>query len=123
MKFLTERSEEIRPRVGQQGSSTTLKMNGSTPSLFGSALMHPFMRHRLDREMVGLFKKYHDFHGAWGSLHVVLDDGNFRLRIVRSCFEQAMAANDMMGALLAQFMLKMTKTQWREINKKVAAYK
>lgn len=57
------------------------------------------------------FAAYRSRHGAWGALHVVLDDGNVSDDSVRYCLDAARDAGDCEGAALAQILLMMSKTQ------------
>lgn len=57
------------------------------------------------------FKRYHTRHGAWGSLHIVLDDNNCTNDHVRYCIECAQRRGDMEGERLARILLTMSRTQ------------
>ena len=50
-------------------------------------------------------------NGAWGSLHVVLDDGNVQDDSVNFCLDYAVQTKDNDGEELAKLLLKMSKTQ------------
>lgn len=54
-------------------------------------------------------------NGAWGSLHVILDDGNVRDCFVTGCIESAAAAGDVEGERLARILLEMSVTQRRKL--------
>lgn len=62
-------------------------------------------------EVVPLFLPYYRQHGAWGSLHVVLDDHNVEDHSVRYCIEWAEESGDTQGAELGRILLRMSKTQ------------
>jgi hypothetical protein len=47
--------------------------------------------------------------GAWGSLHIVLDDHNIEDHSVQFCIDNA--GDDEEGAALGEILLKMSKTQ------------
>lgn len=50
-------------------------------------------------------------NGAWGSLHIVLDDNNVDDDSVRFCIENAQQKGDVDGEALARILLRMSKTQ------------
>lgn len=62
-------------------------------------------------EVIDRFKAYHEKELAWGSLHVVLDDGNVRDEFVVDCRNWALEQGDTEGVLLANILLSMSKTQ------------
>jgi hypothetical protein len=70
-------------------------------------------------EVIERFETYYakPGNGAWGSLHVVLDDGNTEDEIVRLTVESAEKAGDAEGAELARLLLRMSRTQRGKINK------
>ncbi len=51
----------------------------------------------------------------WGSLHVVLEDGNVADHFVSWCRDYAIEQGDIEGAALAEILLKMTTTQRRKL--------
>jgi hypothetical protein len=57
--------------------------------------------------------RYRDTPGncTGGSLHIVLDDGNVEDGHVRHCLDYATAKGDTDGVLLAETLLRMSKTQ------------
>lgn len=54
-------------------------------------------------------------NSCWGSLHIVLDDGNIADDHVRFCVGFAERNNDPEGAELARILLQMSKTQRRKM--------
>lgn len=60
--------------------------------------------------------------GAWGSLHVVLDDQNIADVFVLGCIRDAEACGDTEGAELARILLRMSKTQRSRIGKLVSTW-
>lgn len=64
-------------------------------------------------EVLPLVKAYYakPDNGAGGNLHIVLDDGNVQDSSVRFCLSQAERAQDLDGIVLAQLLLKMSRTQ------------
>lgn len=60
-------------------------------------------------------------NGAWGSLHVVLDDGNVRDCFVTGCIEYAAQNGDVEGERLARLLLTMSQTQRRKLPELVHA--
>lgn len=69
-------------------------------------------------EVIERFRTYYRApgNGAWGSLHVVLDDGNVRDDHVRGCIEWAIERSDKEGEELARILLRMSKTQRGKIS-------
>lgn len=57
------------------------------------------------------FKAYHDKNPSWGSLHVVLDDGNTADGFIPSTIEWAKQNDDKEGEELAKILLEMSRTQ------------
>jgi hypothetical protein len=68
-------------------------------------------------EVLADFKAYFQTpgNGAWGSLHIVLDDGNFRDGDVQFCIDRAIEKGDTEGERLARILLKMSATQRRKM--------
>ena len=64
-------------------------------------------------EVITRFQAYYAKHPAWGSLHIVLDDGNVRDDSVYFCIKWAIDHEDPEGEALARILLQMSKTQWR----------
>jgi hypothetical protein len=62
-------------------------------------------------ELLERFKAYHRDNGAWGSLHIVLDDNNLKDSNVRFCVKFANEEGDSEGEALAEILLTMSKTQ------------
>lgn len=65
------------------------------------------------------FRDYYNSpgNGAWGSLHVVLDDGNVRDDCVQFCIDIAKERGDTEGAALAEILLRMSRTQRNKIGR------
>ena len=63
------------------------------------------------------FVEYLRKHPAWGSLHIVLDDGNVADQHVQYCIEYAEHAGDSDGAELGRVLLAMSKTQRGKIDR------
>ena len=72
-----------------------------------------------DAVLIERFAAYNRIHGAWGSLHIVLDDGNVRDDHVTFCREYATKNGDTEGAELAEILLTMSKTQRLRLPDKV----
>jgi len=72
-------------------------------------------------EVIERFEAYYakPGNGAWGSLHVVLDDHNLEDVCVRGCIEFAEERGDSDGAELARLLLRMSRTQRGKINKMI----
>lgn len=72
-------------------------------------------------EVVARFAAYYEEpgNGAWGSLHIVLDDGNVGDDCVLFCKQWALDRDDHEGAALADILLTLTKAQRGRLNRKV----
>ena len=66
-------------------------------------------------EVVDRFRSYLAKNPAWGSLHLVLGDGNVQDSHVQFCLDQARAEDDGEGVELARLLLQMSKTQRRKL--------
>lgn len=66
-------------------------------------------------EVVERFAAYRDDNAVWGSLHVVLDDGNVENLWVEGCIEDAVRRNDREGEALARILLSMSRTQRKKL--------
>ena len=66
-------------------------------------------------EVIDQFRSYHATHEGWGSLHVVLEDGNYQRHHVSWCAGYATGQSDHEGAWLAEILLRMSITQRRKI--------
>lgn len=62
-------------------------------------------------EVVARFAAYLEKNPEWGSLHIVLDEGNVHDDNVRFCLEWSRKNGDMEGLALAEALLSMSKTQ------------
>jgi len=64
-------------------------------------------------DVIERFRAYYQKpgNGAWGSLHIVLDDGNTQDDNVRFCIQAAEERGDTEGAELARLLLRMSRTQ------------
>ena len=74
-------------------------------------------------EVVERFAAYFAANPAWGSLHVVLDDGNVADSSVQFCIEYAAERGDDEGAALGRVLLTMSKTQRSKLPAAVRARK
>lgn len=68
-------------------------------------------------EVFDRFDAYSRIHGAWGSLHIVLDDGNHEDHMVAWCIGSAEDRGDFEGAALARILLRMSRTQRGRLSK------
>lgn len=70
-------------------------------------------------EVIDRFRAYQAIpgNGAWGSLHVVLDDDNVDDSTVAFCIEYAEKCGDTEGAELARILLTMSRTQRSRLGK------
>lgn len=64
-----------------------------------------------DRELVERFARYVNKHTTWGSLHIVLDDGNESDSCVRYCIQWAEETNDTEGLELAKILLTLSESE------------
>jgi len=64
-------------------------------------------------ELIPRLKDYYakPGNGVGGSLHIILEDGNTQDSHVRMCLEWAKERGDADGVMLAEMLLKMTRTQ------------
>lgn len=85
--------------------------------------MTPPDRPSITPELVQRFLDYYrqPDNGAWGSLHIVLDDGNVQDDHVAYCVSWAEERSDTEGAALARILLTMSKSQRSRIPNKVHA--
>lgn len=67
-------------------------------------------------QVINKFADYHDRNPTWGSLHVVLDDGNYDDSTVEFCIGYAQEVKDDVGEYLARTLLILSKTQRRKIS-------
>jgi len=70
-------------------------------------------------DVIDRFKAYHELprNGAWGSLHIVLDDQNLKDHFVEFCIKYAEERGDTEGAELGRILLKMSETQRSKISR------
>lgn len=61
-------------------------------------------------------------NGAWGSMHIVLEDNNLRDAHVDFCIKYADEAGDTEGARLARLLRRMSRTQRSRLPRKVQEY-
>lgn len=73
-------------------------------------------------EVIHLFAEYYKYNLAWGSLHIVLDDGNYSNKNVQYCLDYAIENGDKKGEELARILLSMSPTQRSHIDRKVGDY-
>jgi hypothetical protein len=62
-------------------------------------------------ELLQKFFDYYEENPAWGSLHIVLADGNVSNVDVEFCIDYAKKNNDPEGEELGKLLLNMSKTQ------------
>lgn len=61
-------------------------------------------------------------NGAWGSLHIVMDDPNYADHHVQFCIDSAHERGDTEGEYLARVLLTMSKTQRAKMPYKVYTF-
>lgn len=62
-------------------------------------------------DVIERFVSYYTKNPVWGSLHIVLDDGNVEDQFLHFCIAHAEEKNDQEGAELGKILLQMSKTQ------------
>ena len=62
-------------------------------------------------EVIDAFVDYLAGNDSWGSLHIVLADGNLHDDFVRFCIDYAVENGDAAGICLGGILLRMSKTQ------------
>jgi hypothetical protein len=69
-------------------------------------------------EVLPMIKAYYGKHGnsVGGSLHITLEDGNIDNNSVMDCLELAKQKNDTDGIIIAETLLKMSKTQRKKLS-------
>lgn len=67
--------------------------------------------HAFDESIRQRFLDYYEENPTWGSLHIVLDDGNTEEDSVRFCVRAAEKSGDTEGAFLARLLLPLTDEQ------------
>ncbi len=72
--------------------------------------------------VIHLFADYYSKNASWGSLHIVMDDGNVTDDNVRFCKEWARKENDKEGERLSDILLLMSKSQRIRISKKAESW-
>lgn len=72
-----------------------------------------------DADMLERFAQYYAVNPTWGSLHIVLDDGNVRDSDAEFCRSFALEHGDQEGAELAEYLMKMSKTQRLELPNRI----
>jgi hypothetical protein len=87
--------------------------------------MHPDCKRLSLPDVIDQFSAYYarPENRAWGSLHVVLDDGNYEDSSVRYCIEWARECGDEEGVRLAELLLKLSRTQRSKVDRLVWAKK
>jgi hypothetical protein len=66
-------------------------------------------------EVAPRFAAYYRDNPVWGSLHIVLDDGNVEDSSVDYCIQWATDSGDKEGLALALILRQMSKTQRRKL--------
>jgi hypothetical protein len=61
------------------------------------------------------FLRYYEDNPTWGSLHIVLDDGNISPADIRFCRDFAVEHRDAEGARLASILLGMGSAERRRL--------
>lgn len=73
--------------------------------------MTPPDRPSITPDLVDRFAAYYRANPVWGSLHVVLEDGNLQHCSVDYCVEQAVEEGDVEGAALGRILRSMSRSQ------------
>jgi hypothetical protein len=70
-------------------------------------------------DVIERFNAYRKEHPLWGSLHIVLEDGNVSNSDVLFCRQWAADHDDTEGVALAEILMVMSKTQRKCLGWKV----
>lgn len=62
-----------------------------------------------------LIEKYYEENPAGGTLHIVLDDGNYGESFVKYCMDYAIGQNDYWGEHIAALLLGFTEDEQEQI--------
>ena len=62
-----------------------------------------------------LIDAYYDLEGAGGTLHVILDDGNYDDQCLNLCLEDAKKYNDYWGITIGNLLLEFTEEEREQI--------
>ena len=62
-----------------------------------------------------LFDHYSCNHPAWGSLHIILADGNIRRSDLRFCLQWAKRKGDWEGFILVQLLFLLSHSQLKKL--------
>lgn len=83
--------------------------------------MHPDCKRLSLPEFIDRFASYRarSENSAWGSLHIVLEEGNVDDGSVRHCIRYARERGDEDGVRLAELLLKLSRTQRSRIDRLV----
>lgn len=68
-------------------------------------------------EIADRFRAYREANQTWGSLHIVMEDGNVRDKHVRFCIESALEQGDTKGHELACLLLGLSTTQRNKLRR------
>jgi hypothetical protein len=68
-------------------------------------------------DVIDRFRAYKEKEPCWGSIHIVLDDGNVRDKDVKFCIEFALERGDTEGHELACMLLGMSITQRNKLRR------
>ncbi len=121
-KYLGTMTRGVRRRVLGMFAAGRLHSRGCWVDAEDVRLLTPQEKRRppvLIPDVVGRFADYLDGHGAWGSLHVVLDDGNLRDDDVLFCRGWAHERGDAEGEALAWILWFMSRSQRGRLDRKV----
>lgn len=66
-----------------------------------------------------LFDFYLSIHAAWGSLHIVFEDGNIDRASVQFCQNWAVEHKDWLGAYLASVLLGFTDSELEKLKEPI----
>ena len=75
-------------------------------------------RPQLSPELIEVFAAYYRQNPVWGTLHVVMDDGNYGDEHVKHCIEWADKVGDKDGLALGIILKGMTRSQRFHIAKR-----
>ena len=70
-------------------------------------------------EVIEDFAAYYEVHTSWGSLHVVLADGNYDQAVAEGCVRWAAEQGDTEGERLARILCDLSYSQRARLPRKV----
>lgn len=76
------------------------------PFDFGLNKKIPWVKLCQDEVFLNFYELYEEQHPSWGSLHIVLSDGNIEDSSLEMCYEHAIESGDIVGAYLVSQLIR-----------------